>query len=193
MIESEIDILQMCDHPNIISYKGHSETEEEIFIILELFEAIPLNTYVEQKCGSTPRRESSKIMNWNRQVKSKHTIKLKEEEWKIIFKQILAAIEYLHKKCISHRDIKLSNLLIDESKFTRFTAIDNMTVKLVDFGFSIQMLSLESKTKQFWGTPSFISPELANKKIHSPFKADVWALGVVLYKLLTNKYPFYGK
>jgi serine/threonine protein kinase len=68
MIESEIDILKICDHPNIIGYKGHSETDKEIFIILELFKAIPLNTYLEQKCGSTPRREFKNI------------IKLKEEE-----------------------------------------------------------------------------------------------------------------
>lgn len=68
-----------------------------------------------------------------------------------------------------------------------------MNIKIVDFGFSVKMRNLQDTSKNFCGTPSFLAPEIVNKKEHSPFKADIWALGVVLYKLLTNKYPFEGK
>lgn len=68
-----------------------------------------------------------------------------------------------------------------------------MNIKIVDFGFSSQMKSLDDLSDYFCGTPSFLSPEIVNKRVHSPFKADIWALGVVLYKLLTNRYPFEGK
>lgn len=45
----------------------------------------------------------------------------------------------------------------------------------------------------FCGTPVYMSPEIVEKKPHSYFKADVWALGVVLYALLSGKFPFKGE
>jgi serine/threonine protein kinase len=83
MIDSEIEILKVSNHPNIIGYKGHSETDEKIYIILELFKAIPLNLYLKQKCGCTPRFETPKINSWVRHRKPKQSPKstrLKEEQ-----------------------------------------------------------------------------------------------------------------
>jgi serine/threonine protein kinase len=83
MIDSEIEILKVSDHPNIIGYKGYSETEEKIYIILELFKAIPLNLFLKKKCGSTPRFETPKINNWVRHRKpeqSHRSTRLKEEQ-----------------------------------------------------------------------------------------------------------------
>ena len=45
----------------------------------------------------------------------------------------------------------------------------------------------------FCGTPVYMSPEIVDKKPHNYFKADVWALGIVLYALLSGKFPFKGE
>ena len=90
----------------------------------------------------------------------------------------------MHSNNVIHRDLKLENVLIDrESKQT----------KLIDFGFSIKVKNAqESKLPYCCGTPTFMSPELAQKKEHLGAPADIWALGVILYILLTGKLPFHG-
>ena len=115
-----------------------------------------------------------------------------EIEAKFIWIQILYGVTYLHKRHIVHRDIKLENLLLDDTK-TR--------IKLVDFGFSNCLYNPNEKIKVFCGTPAYMSPEIVSKdketnsynqqeKGHSGPPADVWALGVVLYLLISGKFPF---
>ena len=63
--------------------------------------------------------------------------------------------------------------------------------KLIDFGLSIQN---KSRIEDFClGTPSYMSPQLLKKESFSPFKADVWALGVLLFKLIFGVLPFKAK
>lgn len=73
---------------------------------------------------------------------------------------------------IVHRDIKLENILIDES---------SKTIKVIDFGFSI---CTGVKLKIFCGTPTYMAPEIVSKVDYCGKKADIWALGIVLYVLL---------
>ena len=68
----------------------------------------------------------------------------------------------------------------------------NSMVKLIDFGFSI-VCGPDEKLNMFCGTPSYMAPEIVSKKPHLGKPADVWALGVLLYKLLTGQFPFKGK
>jgi len=79
-----------------------------------------------------------------------------------------------------HRDIKIENILIEEQK---------RLVKIIDFGFSI---CSASKLKVFCGTPTYMAPEIVSKTEYCGKKADVWALGIVLYVLLCGKFPFRG-
>jgi MAP/microtubule affinity-regulating kinase len=81
---------------------------------------------------------------------------------------------------VVHRDIKLENILINE----------NRVVKLIDFGFSIA-IDPATKLNVFCGTPSYMAPEIINKTAYS-FAADVWALGILLFKMLTGSFPFRG-
>eukprot|EP00826_Nyctotherus_ovalis_P004908 TRINITY_DN1108_c0_g1_i4.p1 TRINITY_DN1108_c0_g1~~TRINITY_DN1108_c0_g1_i4.p1 ORF type:complete len:484 (+),score=164.29 TRINITY_DN1108_c0_g1_i4:98-1549(+) len=114
-------------------------------------------------------------------VKSTPTKKLDEENAIKILKEIGLAIEYCHSNGVLHRDIKLDNILIDKEG----------RVKVIDFGFSVDVGS--QKLKTHCGTLSYMSPELVAKKEYLGAPADMWALGVVFYAMLFGKYPFSGK
>lgn len=88
---------------------------------------------------------------------------------------------YVHKKSVVHRDIKMENVLYDAP---------TNRVKLIDFGFAIA-LAPGSKLNIFCGTPSYMAPEIVNKKEYS-FAVDTWALGVLLFKALNGVFPFKG-
>ena len=105
-----------------------------------------------------------------------------EIEAKYIWQQVVFAIHYLHQRNVTHRDIKLENILLDETR-TR--------VKMIDFGFST-WFPHEKKVKIFCGTPSYMAPEIVSKIEYSGPPADVWALGVLLYALLCGRFPFKG-
>jgi MAP/microtubule affinity-regulating kinase len=90
------------------------------------------------------------------------------------------AIKHCHKKCVVHRDVKLENILVSEQNI----------VKLIDFGFSIA-IAPDTKLNIFCGTPSYMAPEIVNKQNYS-FGVDIWALGIVLYKILNGVFPFKG-
>ena len=90
-------------------------------------------------------------------------------------------VQYLHTKKIAHRDIKLDNIMVNE----------NYDVKIIDFGFSL-FTTKNKKLNLHCGTPSYMAPELVAKKDYLGSPVDVWALGVLLYKMLTGYYPFNG-
>ena len=91
---------------------------------------------------------------------------------------IFHAVEYLHKQSpkIIHRDIKPENILFFSGK-----------LKLADFGSSNVKDRVNSTT--MCGTPEYISPEMMLKQGHDE-KLDIWALGILVYELLTGETPF---
>ena len=66
-----------------------------------------------------------------------------------------------------------------------------MNVKIIDFGFSIQVPN-DKKLKIFCGTPSYMSPEIVSKCEYNGPKADSWAIGVMFFTMLSGKFPFKG-
>lgn len=109
-----------------------------------------------------------------------------EHEALMLFLQVTMGVHALHSANIMHRDIKSSNVLL----------CSNGIVKLADFGFCKEVPEgSEVMTEQngsFCGTPFYLAPELWERRAYSG-KADIFALGVVLYELLTLRRPFDDK
>jgi serine/threonine protein kinase len=104
---------------------------------------------------------------------------LNEKEAKAIMKQIGKTIQYCHSLGIAHKDIKLENIVIDKKMHTT----------LIDFGFCEFNCSAKY-SRRFDGTLDYMPPE---ELMHIPFdayKADVFALGILLYVLTTGNFPF---
>ena len=92
---------------------------------------------------------------------------------------ILNAIKCCHDNKVAHGDIKPSNFLIDV--YNR--------LKVCDFGLS-SVIQHDSLCKLFGGSLAFIAPEVLLKKPYDPFKADIWSVGVTLFFLATNHFPW---
>lgn len=98
---------------------------------------------------------------------------------RIWIRQVCDAVRYLHNQDITHRDLKLENLLLDTA----------FNIKLCDFGF-VKSHSMKELSKTYCGSKSYASPEILRGEPYDPKKADVWAVGVILYIFITGKMPF---
>ncbi|KAH7935277.1 hypothetical protein HPB52_005702 [Rhipicephalus sanguineus] len=106
---------------------------------------------------------------------------LSERQVLSYFAQVLLALEHVHSRQILHRDLKTQNLLLNQCR---------SIVKVGDFGIS-KILSSKSKAESLVGTPNNLSPEICVGKPYNQ-KSDIWALGCILYELLTLRSPFEG-
>ncbi|CAG7957731.1 unnamed protein product [Penicillium salamii] len=100
--------------------------------------------------------------------------------------QLCAAVKYLHKRFVAHRDLKMGNLFLDH----------NMNVKVGDFGLAAMILSDKDAKRRntLCGTPNYIAPEVLDKsKGGHTQKVDIWSLGVICFAMLTGYPPFQSK
>src|SRR5438034_7939709 len=167
--EAERQALALMDHPNIarVLDAGATETGRPYFV-MELVRGIKITEYCDQNKLSTDER-----------------LKL--------FVQVCHAIQHAHQKGIIHRDIKPSNILV--------TLHDGVPVpKVIDFGIAkatqgrLTDQTLFTAFEQFIGTPAYMSPEQAEMSgLDIDTRCAIYALGVLLYELLTGETPFDAK
>jgi tRNA A-37 threonylcarbamoyl transferase component Bud32 len=128
----EVSILQVTEHSNIIKMKSFYENYEYIYIIQELFPSTDLFDYLQS-----------------------HDFNIDEDRSKNIVKQLVSAIDYIHRIGIVHRDIKPENILIRES-VNKNNLKKELCVKIIDFGLSRFLAQNELVRDEPFGTMVYI-------------------------------------
>ena len=162
--DAERQALALMDHPNIARiYDGGVTPAGQPFFVMELVQGVPLTEYCDQQ---------------------RLTVKARLE----LFVPVCQAVQHAHQKGIIHRDLKPGNVLVTE--------VDGRpTPKVIDFGVAKateQKLTDMSfaDTGAIVGTPAYMSPEQADpSSMDIDTRTDVYALGVMLYELLTGSPP----
>src|ERR1039458_4404975 len=99
-----------------------------------------------------------------------------------IYDQVCSALDHAHRNMVVHRDVKPANIMI----------LHNGLVKMTDFGIAKMMAMGMTQAGQILGTPNYMSPEqVKGRQIDG--RSDIFALGVILYELVTGEKPFGGQ
>ncbi|HET7720570.1 MAG TPA: serine/threonine-protein kinase, partial [Acidimicrobiales bacterium] len=164
--EAERQALALMDHPNIARvFDGGATPAGRPYFVMELVRGLPVTDYCDKARLSARERLG-------------------------LFVEVCRAVQHAHQKGVIHRDLKPSNVLV--------TVVDGKPVpKVIDFGVAKALgQSLTDKTlftgvAQMVGTPLYMSPEQAELSgVDVDTRTDVYALGVLLYELLTGHTPF---
>nr|CCC92491.1 putative serine/threonine-protein kinase a [Trypanosoma congolense IL3000] len=163
-VTNEVKCLARCNNANIIRHHVSYDRSGMLLIIMEYADGGDLYKQIKV-----------------RQSAARH---FKEHEVLYIFLQLCLALDHIHGNNMMHRDLKTANVLLTTTGL----------VKLGDFGFSRQYEGSLSNPvgSTFCGTPYYLSPELWRRAPYSK-KAEMWALGVVLYEVMVLKRPFSGR
>jgi len=169
----------LCD---VIDYEDH------LFLFYSAPQVSPKNQEKDQapkaqsfsKNGSiisTPNNREMNLLDYLKQVKKVAD----EEEARFIFGQVVKCLMDCHERNVVHRDLKLPAVFINP--ITRH-------VRLGDFSQAAILERPDQLLSDRKGSPAYVSPEILIGKPYQPMQSDNWALGIILYALLSGTFPF---
>ncbi len=162
--EREAELIASLDHPNIVSIRDSGIIHHQYYFVMQYIEGQPLERYV--------RRQD-----------------LSFREIVILFSKVCTAITYAHQQGVIHRDLKFGNILVDKRGEPH--VLDFGLAKAVGLSEESPDRALATMTGQLSGTLSTMSPEqAAGRPDQIDVRTDVYSLGVMLYHMLTGRYPY---
>ncbi|GMY09067.1 CBL-interacting serine/threonine-protein kinase 9 [Fagus crenata] len=157
-LKREISTMKLIKHPNVVKLFEVMASKSKIYIILEFVAGGELFDQI-----------------------AKHG-RLKEDEARTYFQQLINAVDYCHSRGVYHRDLKPENLLLDSYG----------VLKVSDFGLSAfaQQVREDGLLHTACGTPNYVAPEVLNDKGYDGTASDIWSCGVILFVLMAGYLPF---
>jgi serine/threonine protein kinase len=166
--EREAELLARLDHPAIVRYVTHGTTEEgDRYLVMEWLDGISLG----ERLGMAPPPSLRDAV--------------------VVGREVAGALATAHAAGIIHRDLKPSNLMLVDGRFAR--------LKVLDFGIARPVAApgdsapeVLTHTGQLIGTPGYMAPEQARGDKNVDARADLFALGCVLFRLVAQRPAFEG-
>ncbi|KAG2199943.1 hypothetical protein INT47_009269 [Mucor saturninus] len=155
----EAHIMMLLRHPHIVQLKNLVAVGPYFYILMDYVNGGQLLHYIVKRQ------------------------KLSESHARHFSRQILSALDYMHRNSIVHRDLKIENILIDKH---------GQNIKIIDFGLS-NLFCPERRLTTYCGSLYFAAPELLSATPYRGPEIDVWSLGVVIYVMVTGSVPFDDK
>jgi len=157
----EAEIMHSIEHKHIVQLEEIYDTPKNLYLVLELLTGGELFERIVEK-GQYSEKDAANLL-----------------------REVIEAIDYLHKHKIVHRDMKPENLIYDSNE-------EGAIIKITDFGLAKQLNKTGEKMNTACGTPGFVAPEILRNKAYTD-KVDLWSTGVILYILLCGFPPFYDE
>lgn len=171
----EAEVLRHISHPNIVRFVNAFRTPHHYTLVLDAVDGGELFDLLAH-----------------------HHAAIAEREWLVrrIFGELAGAVGWMHANNLVHRDIKLENIMMTRTLFaaghpplTPAALGPIPLVKITDFGLA-RFIHADQLLETRCGSEEYAAPELIIGKKYDGHKTDAWALGVVLYALLTGGLPF---
>ncbi len=164
--EAERQAIALMDHPHIAKLLDAGTTDAgQPYFIMELVKGIPLTEFCDAHKLSVQQRLG-------------------------LFQQICSAVQHAHQKGIIHRDLKPTNILVESHDGKPVPKVIDFGLAKATSGLQLTEHSLFTAFGSVMGTPLYMAPEQASfNAIDVDTRADIYALGVILYELLTGTTP----